>query len=217
VCGDLVDNDCDGDTDEDCTAGCGPLIERFFDDFDRADGSLGDDWTGLPALIPNAFISNNEACGTEQSMGLPDYCLVDVETASISFDWRPNSDEGQEAWVTIAAETDPPTGVYILGCDGGYNSPIESGQACGLDILDAFGSEVANGGLYLLNPGTTYHFDATITSAGAMSVTQSDGSGVIGTTSGSVASGVDINTIGFIAGRDPNSTTCIDNFDFAAN
>jgi hypothetical protein len=220
VCGDGIDNNCDGQADEGCTEGCGPLLDSFSDDFTGSDGTLGADWAGFSDLIPDAYLSNNEACGTSQSLALLDHCLVDMESTTISFDWRPDSSEGQEAWAMVVedTETDPPTNLYILGCDGGYNSPIiEGGMACGLDILNAFGDEVANGGTYMLVPGTTYHMEATITAAGAMSVTLSDAGGVIGTTSGSVSGGVDVNAVGFIVGRDETSTTCADNFDFTTD
>jgi len=215
---DGLDNDCDGDLDEGCDPDVCTPIDGYFDDFDQPDGPMNSDWTiptAFETLVP--FVAGGEVCGTEESVAVLD-CLSPVGAVSVSFDFRPDSDEAQEAWVVVAGSVDPPEDIFILGCDGGFNSATLPGQACGLVINDVLGGDDLAGEVLVdLVVGDWYHLDATVDASGAMEVTLSEAGGaVLASIAGAHPGGIDVGAVGFVIGRDPLSTTCADDFEFSS-
>ena len=220
VCGDGIDNNCDGVADEGCAGGCGPAVGDFFDDFEGPDGELGAPWeTGVAGTL-DPFISNGQACGTEQSVAIFG-CLADSSTTDISFDFVANSIEAQEAWAVFAESTDPLSGAFVVGCDGGYNSATGPGPACGFTIGNVLGGpDLAGPALVDLVIGDTYSIAASAVTNGPVTVfsgTLFDSNGNILETLSGVTGAITVNSVGFVTGRDPNSTTCVDNFDFSSS
>ena len=176
----------------------------FSDDFNRADGAIGDNYlTSFATSAGNATIKTNQVCGDSQSFAM--YKNTLSGKIKISFKWTAASTTGLEAYAIMSTDS---TGskFALLGCDGGGGS----GNQCALKIKDEAGTTLATEN-QTLTTGTTYLLEGEISGTTLTArLKKSDGTS-ISTITGTLSASYSPQYFGLLVGRNTDTQlTCAD-------
>ncbi|MFO0609355.1 MAG: hypothetical protein U0324_39690 [Polyangiales bacterium] len=190
-----------------CVSLCGP-VASFADDFNRADGPVGNCYVTYPALVGEATLRSNRACGDAQSLAVQRVSSAGTNTL-LSFDWSADNATGLETSAVVLQDDGGPAPSLLLiaGVDGG-SSPQR------LTIRSVLTNTTIAGPLNVaLSAGVRYHLDASFGASGAVSVSLrvASSGALVGSVAGSVAGGLAFNRAGFVTGRGADGAyTCVD-------
>jgi hypothetical protein len=203
------------------------LSARFFDDFNRPDGGLGNEW-----FIPKIFkhldekpkkpkIKNQMACGNPQSVMFNNTKFDNPSRLHLSLEFTAGSQAGHETYFLIGSSLNSShEEFYAVGCDGGNN------DNCMLAIHKmVYENEKVKGTQkfsqpldIILTPQTTYKLYADLEKKNGnwevvLSLKQTNNE-TIAMTSPIILDREQymIHYLGFVTGRDKNIPTCVDNY-----
>ncbi len=193
-----------------CTNGaCGPPAcnapgtSSFTDNFNRADGPLGNPYlTPLFATGSNASIVAQQACAGDHGAA-----LVQINTpansVTVDFDWTGTAANALE---NLAVAADECGSIAVAaGTDGGQTPPKMQIQFIGSS------TKVEGDTIIPVVPGLAYHLSATFDPNGNVSVQLTTGTTLVGALSTSLGMSIAYHQAGAIIGRVAGQDTCIDN------
>jgi len=208
--GDADGNGCeDTDVVQDCD-GYDQYV-TYFDDFTTDQGAFldisemfGIDWP---------VVDGAQACSDEMTAALVP--LADGTTAvTIDFDFTAADVASYEVRALVAGPRgDEGDGIAFAGFDGGYWPPR-------LGINDMADGDYVEEVPVALGVDDTYHLSAEFTSAGEVSITISDATGVLENLSATLPNSLSLGSAGWLGGRsddDLTGLTCLDNMQVVAN